>query len=117
MHKKVVAKIKGREIHSECSPSPAPDQTADTSTVSEQELGTYLGTMFYMVDSDRTGLVPVKSLVDYLRSNILDLPKLHQWKLDELSKMLDPDNVQRLVTMELWTQASQTWVNTILDQG
>ena len=117
MHKKVVAKIKGRESHSECSPSPSPDQTADTSAVSEQELGTYLATVFYMVDSDRTGLVPVKSLVDYLRSNILDLPKLHQWKLDELSKMLDPYNVQRLVTMELWTQASQAWVNTILDQG
>ena len=118
MHKKIVAKIKERKGNGEWCHTSASDQNTETCAVSEQELSTYLENMFYVMNTDRSGLVPVKTLVDYFINLLdMDLPRQHQWKLDELSKKLDPDNVSRMVNMEVWINASQAWINTILHQG
>ena len=118
MHKKIVAKIKERKGNAEWCHTSAPHQNAETCSVSEQELSTYLANMFYVMDTDRSGLVPVKTLVDYFINHLdMALPRQHQWKLDELRKKLDHDNVSRMVNMEVWINASQAWINTILHQG
>ena len=118
LHKKIVAKIKERKRNAEWFHTSAPHRKTETCAVSEQELSTYLANMFYVMDTDMSGLVPVKTLVDYFINLLdMDLPRQHQWKLDELSKKLDPDNVSRMVNMEVWINASQAWINTILHQG
>merc|ERR1719206_1127398 len=89
--------------------------TRDTeSPVSGQELDTYLATMFYMVDTYRTGLVSARSLLDHL-TNLVDLPKLDKWKLEELHRMLDPNKDNRYVDMELWSEVGQAWVEMMMD--
>jgi len=84
------------------------------SPVSGQELDTYLATMFYMVDTYRTGLVSARSLLEHL-TNLVDLPKLDKWKLEELSRMLDPNKDNRYVDMELWSEVGQAWVEMMMD--
>ena len=51
----------------------------------------------------KTGLISARSLLDYL-ANFTDLPKLDKWKLEELSRMLDPYTDERYVDMELWSE-------------
>ena len=48
-------------------------------------------------------MVSARSLLDYL-ANFTDLPKLDKWKLEELSRMLDPYTDERYVDMELWSE-------------
>ena len=81
-----------------------------------QELNTYLASMFYMVDTSRTGLVSARSLLEYL-GTLVDLPRLDKWKLEELSRMLDPHKDDREVGMDLWSEVGQSWVEMILNPG
>ena len=88
----------------------------EESPVTGQELNTYLASMFYMVDTSRTGLVSARSLLEYL-GTLVDLPRLDKWKLEELSRMLDPHKDDREVDMELWSEVGQSWVEMILNPG
>eukprot|EP00092_Neocalanus_flemingeri_P001194 GFUD01001272.1.p1 GENE.GFUD01001272.1~~GFUD01001272.1.p1 ORF type:complete len:986 (+),score=248.57 GFUD01001272.1:48-3005(+) len=86
------------------------------SPVSDQDLDTYLASMFYKVDTYRTGLVTAGSLLEYL-GGLVDLPKLDKWKLEELSRMLDPDMDNRYVDQALWSKVGQAWVEMMMDPG
>ena len=66
--------------------------------------------------SYRTGLVTAGSLLEYLGS-LVDLPKLEKWKLEELSRMLDPDKDNRYVDQALWNKVGQAWVEMMMDPG
>ena len=47
-----------------------------------------------------------RSFLEYL-ANLTDLPKLDKCKLEELSRMLDPNTDNRYVDMELWSEVGQ----------
>eukprot|EP00092_Neocalanus_flemingeri_P091853 GFUD01116538.1.p1 GENE.GFUD01116538.1~~GFUD01116538.1.p1 ORF type:complete len:578 (-),score=221.19 GFUD01116538.1:103-1746(-) len=70
--------------------------------------------MFFMVDTYKTGKVSAGSLLEYLGS-LVDLPRLDKWKLEELSRMLDPNKDNRYVDKELWSEVGQAWVEMIMD--
>ena len=57
-----------------------------------------------------------RSLLEYL-SSLVDLPRLDKWKLEELSRMLDPNKDNRYVDMELWSEVGQSWVEMMMDPG
>ena len=57
-----------------------------------------------------------RSLLEYL-SSLVDLPRLDKWKLEELSRMLDPNKDNRYVDRELWSQVGQSWVEMMMDPG
>ena len=61
-------------------------------------------------------MVSARSLLEYL-SNLVDLPKLDKWKLEELSRMLDPNKDNRDVDLALWSDVGQSWVEMMLDPG
>ena len=63
-----------------------------------------------------SGLVSARSLLEYL-STLVDLPKLDKWKLEELSRMLDPENDNRYVDQALWSKVGQAWVEMMMDPG
>jgi len=138
LHNKILAKIrlhkrrsKNKNITPNQSPCKAPAPTLELSQailssiedpensdrespVSGQELETYLASMFFKVDSYRTGLVSAGSLLEYLGS-LVDLPRLDKWKLEELSRMLDPNKDNRYVDKELWSEVGQAWVEMMMD--
>jgi len=66
------------------------------------------------VDTYRTGLVSARSLMEYL-TNLVDLPKLDKWKLEELSRLLDPNKDNRYVDMGLWSEVGKSWVEMMMD--
>merc|ERR1719209_2639159 len=86
----------------------------DGSVVSGDDLEAYLVSMFNMVDTYRTGLVRSSSLLEYLGS-LVDLPRLDKWKLEELSRLLDPDKDDRYVDQAQWSKVGQTWIDMMLD--
>eukprot|EP00092_Neocalanus_flemingeri_P040846 GFUD01044466.1.p1 GENE.GFUD01044466.1~~GFUD01044466.1.p1 ORF type:complete len:1000 (+),score=364.95 GFUD01044466.1:67-3066(+) len=90
------------------------DSSDRESPVSGLELETYLTSMFFMVDTYKTGKVSAGSLLEYLGS-LVDLPRLDKWKLEELSRMLDPNKDNRYVDKELWSEVGQAWVEMIMD--
>ena len=57
-----------------------------------------------------------RSLLEYL-SNLVDLPRLDKWKLEELNRLLDPNKDNRYVDMELWSEVGQSWVEMMMDPG
>ena len=57
-----------------------------------------------------------RSLLEYL-SSLVDLPRLDKWKLEELSRMLDPNKDNRYVDRELWSEVGQSWVEMMMDPG
>jgi len=133
LHNKILAKIRLNKRRSQTrnlpnqspckAPAPLipalqtpddPDSSDRESPVSGQELDTYLASMFFMVDTYRTGLVSARSLLEYL-SNLVDLPRLDKWKLEELSRLLDPNKDNRYVDMELWSEVGQSWVEMMMD--
>ena len=57
-----------------------------------------------------------RSLLEYL-SSLVDLPRLDKWKLEELSRMLDPNKDNRYVDKELWSEVGQSWVEMMMDPG
>jgi len=144
LHNKILAKIrlnkrKSRSrntssLQSSFKASKAPDDMEEFSTtraildkedefekdrespVSGQDLEAYLASMFYMVDTYRTGLVRSSSLLEYLGS-LVDLPKLDKWKLEELNRLLDPDKDNRYVDQALWSKVGQAWVEMMMDPG
>ena len=61
-------------------------------------------------------MVSARSLLDHL-TNLVDLPKLDKWKLEELHRMLDPNKDNRYVDMELWSEVGQAWVEMMMDPG
>ena len=46
--------------------------------------------------SCRSGAVKAGSLFDFIK-NLVDLPKLDKWKLEELQRLLDPNNDNRYI--------------------
>ena len=84
------------------------------SPMSGQDIETYLASVFNMVDeyrygmtdncalvshrifSCRSGAVKAGSLFNFIK-NLVDLPKLDKWKLEELQRLLDPNNDNRYV--------------------
>ena len=42
----------------------------------------------------RSGTVSARGLFQFI-SNLVDLPKLDKWKLEELNRLLDPNNDNR----------------------
>ena len=57
-----------------------------------------------------------RSLLEYLGS-LVDLPRLDKWKLEELSRLLDPDKDNRYVDQAQWSKVGQTWIEMMLDPG
>eukprot|EP00092_Neocalanus_flemingeri_P026518 GFUD01028741.1.p1 GENE.GFUD01028741.1~~GFUD01028741.1.p1 ORF type:complete len:754 (-),score=279.20 GFUD01028741.1:61-2322(-) len=133
LHNKILAKIRLNKRRSQTrnhtpnqSPCKAPapqvkvsinEASCDSdreSPVSGLELETYLTSMFFMVDTYKTGKVSAGSLLEYLGS-LVDLPRLDKWKLEELSRMLDPNKDNRYVDKELWSEVGQAWVEMIMD--
>lgn len=131
LHQKILAKIRlnKRRSHNTThnqSPCKAPAPPVDLTTreefdgvdrdspVSVEELETYLTSMFNMVDTYRTGLVTAGSLLEYL-SNLVDLPRLDKWKLEELCRILDPNMDNRYVDRELWSEVGKAWAEMIMD--
>ena len=84
------------------------------SPVSGQDLQIYLSSVFNTVDSYRSGTVSARRLLDYI-SNLVDLPKLDKWKLDELNRLLDPDNDNRYVDMDTWSDVGKSWVDMMMN--
>ena len=84
------------------------------SPVSGQDLQIYLSSVFNMVDTYRSGTVSARRLQDYI-SNLVDLPKLDKWKLDELNRLLDPDNDNRYVDMDTWSDVGKSWVDMMMN--
>ena len=54
--------------------------------------------------------------MEYL-TNLVDLPKLDKWKLEELSRLLDPNKDNRYVDMGLWSEVGKSWVEMMMDPG
>ena len=54
--------------------------------------------------------------MEYLGS-LVDLPRLDKWKLEELSRLLDPDKDDRYVDQKQWNKVGQTWIDMMLDPG
>ena len=46
----------------------------------------------------RSGAVKAGSLFDFIKS-LVDLPKLDKWKLEELQRLLDPNNDNRYFSL------------------
>ena len=61
-------------------------------------------------------MVSSRSLLEYL-SSLVDLPRLDKWKLEELSRMLDPNKDNRYMDRELWSEVGQSWVEMMMDPG
>ena len=61
-------------------------------------------------------MVRSSSLLEYLGS-LVDLPRLDKWKLEELSRLLDPDKDDRYVDHAQWSKVGQTWIDMMLDPG
>ena len=61
-------------------------------------------------------MVSARSLLEYL-SSLVDLPRLDKWKLEELSRMLDPNKDNRYVDRELWSEVGHSWVEMMMDPG
>ena len=57
-----------------------------------------------------------RSLLEYLGS-LVDLPRLDKWKLEELSRLLDPDKDDRYVDQAQWSKVGQAWIEMMLDPG
>ena len=55
-----------------------------------------------------------RSLFDFI-SNLVDLPKLDKWKLEELNRLLDPNNDNRYVDMETWSGVGKSWVDMMMN--
>ena len=58
------------------------------------ELSVLLRSMFKTCDEFYVGRVPAGKLLDYLLK-LVDVPLLSKWKIDELSRMLDPQQDNR----------------------
>ena len=82
----------------------------------DEDLDTYLARVFSMVDKDRTGLVHIQTLLDYL-ATLVDLPRVEKWKFEELRELLDPDGDRRFVDIDLWRRAGQAWLDLIRNDG
>lgn len=52
--------------------------------------------------SCRSGAVKAGSLFDFIK-NLVDLPKLDKWKLEELQRLLDPNNDNRYIFLKFLT--------------
>mgnify|MGYP001240216716 CR=1 FL=1 len=48
----------------------------------------------------RSGAVKAGSLFDFIK-NLVDLPKLDKWKLEELQRLLDPNNDNRYIFFKI----------------
>ena len=54
--------------------------------------------------------------MEYLGS-LVDLPRLDKWKLEELSRLLDPDKDDRYVDQAQLNKVGRTWIDMMLDPG
>ena len=77
----------GSHISSSSPPSPPPSPDLDS----------HLQAVFSSCDPCSSGLVPAGQLVDYL-SSLVDQQDMQRWKVEELSRMLDPVGNNKCVT-------------------
>ena len=54
----------------------------------------------HCIFSCRSGAVKAGSLFDFIK-NLVDLPKLDKWKLEELQRLLDPNNDNRYIFFKI----------------
>ena len=62
-----------------------------------------------------TGLVSTGKLVEYL-SSLMDLQDMERWKVEELSRMLDPSGDNRCVDQQLFLKVGRDWVEKVVPQ-
>ena len=104
------------ENQSPCkAPAPSPGQDR-ASPVSGPDLQMYLTGVFNIADKYKSGTVSAGSLLECI-TNMVDLPKLDKWKLEELKRMLDPMNDNRYVDAASWAVVGQSWVEMMLNPG
>ena len=104
------------ENQSPCkAPAPSPGQDR-ASPVSGSDLQMYLTGVFNIADKYKSGTVSAGSLLECI-TNMVDLPRLDKWKLEELKRMLDPMNDNRYVDAASWSVVGQSWVEMMLNPG
>jgi len=132
LHSKFLAKIKSNKcraspVSTPCRPSPWSKSSKDVSgdvsiqikdhqdsPINDKEVEQYLKMMFSACDKYKTGRVPSDTLLSYL-SNLVELPKLDKWKLEELRRLLDPTMDNRYVDLDVWFNVGKTWVEMMMD--
>ena len=86
------------------------------SPVAATDLQMYLSGVFDIADKYKSGTVSAGSLLECI-TNMVDLPKLDKWKLEELKRMLDPNNDNRYVDSATWSVVGKSWVEMMLNPG
>ena len=108
-----------RQLCENQSPLKAPGPTLSEdreSPVSGSDLQIYLSGVFNIADKYKSGTVSAGSLLECI-TNMVDMPRLDNWKLEELKRMLDPKNDNRYVDADTWALVGQTWVEMMLNPG
>jgi len=96
-------------------PSSACSSRSDFSdSPNSEELEFLLRSMFTTCDEFRTGRVPAGKLLDYLLA-LVEVPSLNTWKVEELSRLLDPQQDNRYVDEEAFQEVGKKWVDMMLD--
>ena len=122
----VILKAPAQQIQ-ESHRSEDPDCSDRKSPVSGQELDTNLASMFFTGKLGHHCIVKLSSLCQdrvgvsqvfatYL-SILVDLPRLDNWKLEELNRLLNTNKDNRYVDMELWSEVWQSWLEMVMDPG
>jgi hypothetical protein len=92
----------------ECVDSPPPSTPSSPS-----ELEIHLHAVFSSCDPYKTGLVSSANLVEYL-SSLVDLQDMERWKVEELSRMLDPTGENRCVDQQIFITVGRDWVEMVV---
>ena len=74
---------------------------------------TYLRNVYMNVQSYVKD-VRVNDILKYILT-LIDLQKEDKWKLDELNRLLDPDNNNRYVDMDTWSDVGKSWVDMMMN--
>jgi len=98
------------------APAPATDLDRVQSPVSVtgHDLQMYLSGVFDIADKYKSGTVSAVCLLECI-TGMVDLPKLDKWKLEELKRLLDPNDDNRYVDSGTWAVVGESWVEMMLN--
>merc|ERR550519_917482 len=99
-------------VSSNSRPSSACSDRSDSPD--SAELSVLLRSMFKTCDEFMVGRVPAGKLLDYLLK-LVDVPLLSKWKIDELSRLLDPQQDNRYVDEDLFQEVGLKWIEMMMD--